>query len=95
MSQLKCQLNDHISPFQGLSTSHTELFDPDSGSWSRGVDLPSPRQCHALAALSHSEVLIAGGRVMEEDGFRDLSLVQMYDLEENSFKDLAALNIPR
>ena len=49
--------------------STTEIFDPDSNSWSPGPELSEPRIHHSATLLPDGRVLLVGGFVPEDEGY--------------------------
>ena len=48
----------------------TEIFDPATGTWSRGPDMSTPRYRHVAVQLTDGTVLIAGGNGKEKSEAR-------------------------
>ncbi len=49
--------------------SMTEIFDPDSNSWSPGPELSEPRIHHSATLMPDGRVLLIGGFVPEDEGY--------------------------
>jgi hypothetical protein len=66
-------------PFPFTVLSDTELFDPESETWSDAGCLVEARDCHTATLLLSGAVLIAGGEVISER-FTYLSSAELYGI---------------
>ena len=62
----------------------TEIYDPDSGSWSAGGDLNAARYQHTAAALGDGTVMITGGLEGGQEGGRS-NTSEIYDPETDTW----------
>jgi N-acetylneuraminic acid mutarotase len=83
----------------GRDSSHktlasSELYDPMTNSWSTSGAMSFSRANHSQTLLNSGEVLVAGGR--DDDFVRaedfDLSSVDVYNPETNSWRAVASMN---
>ena len=65
----------------GSTDTAVELYDPETGSFSRGPGMSTPRYAHTATLLNNGKVLIAGG----SSGARDLDTAELYDPAEGTF----------
>src|SRR6266581_2565543 len=75
-------------------TSSAELYDPDSGRWSRTGDMTTTREFHTATLLTNGTVLVAGGA--GGDAVPDfLSSAEMYDPTTEKWKTTTPMNVAR
>ena len=67
-----------------------ERFDPESGSWETLVDMPTPRGSYGATYLDGRIVAVGG-----EEPTRVLSTVEMYDIADGKWTELAPTGTPR
>lgn len=70
------------------STNTTEVFDLATGSWSKGINMPTPRRC--TATLVDDFVVVLGGY----GGTRRLRTVEVYNPREKIWRRLPDLAEP-
>jgi len=67
----------------------TELFDPESGTFTANASMTSPRANHTATLLPNGKVLIAGGEYLVEldgnGGFFPSDTAELYDSESGTF----------
>lgn len=76
----------------GAATPRVDIYDIDSGQWSRGADMPAPRAGHA-AAVAGGRIHVFGGR--GEDLSRTLSDHISYDPASDRWALESELRTPR
>lgn len=76
---------------RGRSLATTELFDPESGTWSRGPSMSAGRNSAAAAVLKDGRFLIAGGNAESST----LSSTEIYDPRSGRWSDAAPMSTPR
>jgi N-acetylneuraminic acid mutarotase len=80
---------DGYGPGEGvLATS--ELFDPQTGAWSRGPSLHEARTGHSVTRLANGRVLVTGGVGFEQRSY--LSTSEIYDPSAGTWNLAGPLN---
>lgn len=74
----------HAVPFEGTA----ELYDPDSGMWTRTGRLNTPRQDFSMTLLPTGEVLVAGGY---DTSYRELNSSELYDPQSGTWRYTGSL----
>jgi N-acetylneuraminic acid mutarotase len=76
-----------------------EIFDPKTGAFTKGPDLPSPRVHHTATRLKSGEVLVAGGGQGSEislpTGEKTLASALLFDPKTNQWRETASMNAAR
>ena len=67
-----------------------ERFDPESGTWEKLGDMPTPRGSYGAAFIDGRIVAVGG-----EEPTRVLATVEMYDISAGKWTTLAPINTPR
>ena len=67
-----------------------ERFDPESGTWDKLVDMPSPRGSYGAAYIDGRIVAVGG-----EEPTRVLATVEMYDIADGKWTVLTPMQTPR
>jgi serine/threonine protein kinase/N-acetylneuraminic acid mutarotase len=67
-----------------------ERFDPESGTWDKLVDMPSPRGSYGAAYIDGRVVAVGG-----EEPTRVLATVEMYDVADGKWTVLTPMRTPR
>lgn len=67
---------------QAFFTNTTEIFDPRTGQWSKGINMPTPRRC--TAAVVDEFVIVIGGY----SGREALKTVEMFSPRERVWHQL-------
>lgn len=75
---------------EGVSTSSVDIYDPETGDWSRGPDLPAARAGHSVLVLD-GRIHLFGGR--SADMRRTLD--DYWVLDGDQWRALGALPSPR
>ncbi len=70
----------------------TEIYDPQTGRFSAGPNLSTPRTGHAAVLLADKKVLIAGGADRDD---HPLATAEIYDPAANRFTATASMHTPR
>ena len=70
----------------------TEIYDPQSGRFTAGPTMTSPRTGHAAVLLADGKVLIAGGADRDD---HEISTAEIYDPASNRFTATASMQTPR
>ncbi|WP_417486406.1 Kelch repeat-containing protein [Maricaulis sp.] len=76
----------------GETTTRLDIFDPVSGDWSRGPDMPAPRSGAAVAVLDR-RIHLLGGR--GPDGRETLQTHVSWQPGEDAWRDETPLPAPR
>ena len=71
----------------------TELYDPNTGTWSAGASLATARDQQTATLLPSGEVLVVGGRA--SDGQSALSSTELYDPTSGTWHPAAAMSDAR
>ena len=75
----------------GGNVGSSELFDPNTGTWSETGGLNMPRLAHSAIMLPNGKVLVAGGTT----GTVELSASELYDPDTGTWTTTGNLNTPR
>ncbi|OBH75637.1 protein kinase [Mycobacterium mantenii] len=67
-----------------------ERFDPQSGTWSKGIDMPTPRGSYG-ATFIDGRILVIGG----EEPTQVLGVAEMYDIADGTWTTLRPMPTPR
>ena len=67
-----------------------ERFDPQTGAWTKLVDMPTPRGSYGAAFIDGRIVAVGG-----EEPTRVLGVAEMYDIADGNWTTLAPLPTPR
>jgi hypothetical protein len=68
-----------------VSTQTTEIYHPDTDTWTAGPDMTTPRARHTATKLADGRVLIVAGR-----GGSGLSSAEIYDPATNAFSAVSS-----
>ena len=74
------------------SDGGSELFDPDTGTWTATRSKPAQRHSHAAILLPDGSVLVAGGHV---NGDTATDSAELYDPDTESWTAVAAMHAKR
>ena len=73
-----------------------QLYDPVSGSWTRGGELPQPRMNHTATLLADGRVLIAGGlRIVTATSLGATTSAVLFEPASGALTATASLNAAR
>jgi len=80
---------------KGVKNDGTEIFDPRTGSFTRGPNLARPRVWHGAVRLKDGRVLLIGGQssTIDLEGLTNTS--EMYDPKRNEIKACGPMQVNR
>ena len=74
--------NDRDGPY-GMSLM--EVYDPQTNTWQRGTDMPTPRSGTKAAVVDGKIYVLAGYVGKDHQGAKDLKVVEMYDPQTDTW----------
>lgn len=72
-----------------------EIYDPSTGTWSKGADMPEARSGHGAALLPSGKVLVAGGRIVNCCQQFYPPTAEIYDTTTNTWTPIAPMSSGR
>jgi hypothetical protein len=71
-------------------TSSVEIYNPNSGLWSKGVSMSSGRVDQAAALLANGDILVTGGATVH--GTAPVRQVEIFSLNATSVAEVSRIN---